>query len=323
MHRRRLIATLAAAAVPLALPALAQGDYPTRTIRLIVPFPPAGGTDVISREIAARIQAAEGWNIVAENRAGAGGVIGLDQLAKSAPDGYAIGMAQAANLAINPALRRTMPYDPLTAFAPVTTVAMQALLLVVAQASPFRDVAALVAAAKARPGVLNAGHVGNGTVGHLAGELFANVAGVELTQIPYRGAGPVLTDLLGGRVDLFFANPLAVRGQVASGELRALAVTSRGASSAFPQVPPLAASFPGFEAVNWTGLVLPAGVPAPIVARWNAAARRALTQPEMLARLEQDGSEPLGSTPAEFRAFLAEEHAKWGRIVRAARIEPS
>jgi tripartite-type tricarboxylate transporter receptor subunit TctC len=180
-----------------------------------------------------------------------------------------------------------------------------------------------VAAAKARPGALNVGHVGNGTVGHLAGELFANVAGIELAQIPYRGAGPVLTDLLAGRVDLSFANPIAVRGQVASGELRALGVTSRGPSQAFPSVPALATSFPGFEAVNWTGLVLPAGVPEPIVERWNAVARAALREPEMLARLAQDGSEPLGSTPAEFRAFLSAEHAKWARIVRAARIEPS
>ena len=323
MQRRTLFALAAALPVPLAVPALAQA-YPSRTIRLVVPFPPAGGTDVISREIAARIQAATGWNIVAENRPGAGGNIGLDAVAKAAPDGYTIGMGQAANLAINPALYPSMPYNPLADFALVSTVAMQSLLLVVARAAPFADVGALAAAARARPGVLNVGHVGNGSVGHLAGELFARAARVELAQIPYRGAGPVLTDLLARRVDLFFVNPLAVRGQLANGELRALAVTSRQRSRGFPDVPTMAESgFPGFEAVNWTGLVLPARSPEPVIARWVEATRRALTQPEMLARLEQDGSEPLGSTPAEFRAFLETEHAKWGRIVREARIELS
>jgi tripartite-type tricarboxylate transporter receptor subunit TctC len=319
IERRHLLAA------PLALPFAARAaSYPERPIRLIVPFPPAGGTDVISREVAGRVQARAGWNIVIENRPGAGGNIGLDVVAKATADGYTIGMGQAANLAINPALYPSMPFNPLTDFAFISTVAQQALVLVTARAAPYADVAQVIAAARRRRGEMTAGHTGNGTVGHLAGELFARAAGVELVQVPYRGAGPVTTDLLARRVDLFFANPLAVRGLIETGELRPLAVTSRARTRAFPTVPTLVeAGFAGFEAVNWTGLVAPRATPEAVIAAWNAETRRALQSDEMLARLAQDGSEPLGSTPAEFRAHVEAEHAKWGRVVREARIELS
>lgn len=319
MNRRILLAALAAPAL-----ARAQAGYPERPIRLVVPFPPAGGTDVISREIAGRIAAQTGWNIVAENRPGAGGNIGLDVVAKATPDGYTIGMGQASNLAINPALYPTMPFNPLTDFAFISTVARQALVVVTARNAPFADMAAVRAAARARPGQITAGHTGNGTVGHLAGELFARVAGADILQVPFRGAGLVTTDLLARRVDLFFANPLAVRGLMETGELRGLAVTSATRTRAFPNVPTLAeAGFPGFDAVNWTGLVAPRGTPEAVINAWNEQTRRALQTPEMLARLAADGSEPLGSTPAEFRAHVEAEHGKWGRIVREARIELS
>lgn len=207
-------------------PSHAQGNWPDRPIRLIVPFPPAGGTDVISREIAAKLGAATGWNLVVDNRPGAGGNIGLDAVAKAAPDGYTIGMGQASNLAINPALYPRMPFDPLRDFALVSTVASQPNVLVVAKSAPYQTLADVVAAAKAKRGGLTVGNAGSGTVGHLAGEMFALRAGVEFVSVPYRGAGPVLTDLLGDRVDLFFANPLAVKGALESGDLRAIAVTS-------------------------------------------------------------------------------------------------
>ena len=300
----------------------AQGNWPDRPIRLIVPFPPAGGTDVISREIAARLGAMAGLNLVVDNRPGAGGNIGLDAVAKAAPDGYTIGMGQTANLAINPALYPRMPYDPLRDFALVSTVASQPNVLVVAKSAPYRTVADLVAAARAKRDGLTAGNAGNGTVGHLAGEMFARRAGVDFVSVPYRGAGPVATDLLAGRVDLFFANPLAVKGTLESGDLRAIAVTSATRMRSLPDVPTIAESgYAGFEAVNWTGLVAPARTPAPIIARLNEEVRKALRQDEVVARLAGEGSEPMGSTPEEFRAFLTAEHEKWGRVVRDARVQ--
>ena len=321
MLRRQLIATAAlAAAMPHAV--RAQAAWPDRPIRLIVPFPPAGGTDVISREMAGRIATATGWNIVIDNRPGAGGNIGLDAVAKAAPDGYTIGMGQAANLAINPALYPRMPFDPLTDFALISLVATQPNVLVVGRNAPYRTLAELVAAGRARPGSLTAGNAGNGTTGHLAGAMFARAAGIEVVHVPYRGAAPVLTDLLAGRVDFFFANPLAVKGVLESADVRALAVTSATRSRTFPDVPTVAESgFPGFEAVNWTGLVAPARTPQPIIDRLSAETRKALAMPETIARLAAEGSEPFGSTPARFREFLAEEHAKWGRVVREARIQ--
>ncbi|WP_188972711.1 Bug family tripartite tricarboxylate transporter substrate binding protein [Neoroseomonas lacus] len=321
MFRRHLMAAAALAAA-MSHAARAQAAWPDRPIRLIVPFPPAGGTDVISREIGGRIAAATGWNIVIDNRPGAGGNIGLDAVAKAAPDGYTIGMGQAANLAINPALYPRMPFDPLTDFALISLVATQPNVLVVGRNAPYRTLAELVAAGRARPGSLTAGNAGNGTTGHLAGAMFARAAEIEVVHVPYRGAAPVLTDLLAGRVDFFFANPLAVKGMLESGDVRALAVTSATRSRTFPDVPTVAESgFPGFEAVNWTGLVAPARTPEPIIDRLSQEARKALATPETIARLAAEGSEPFGSTPARFREFLTEEHAKWGRVVREARIQ--
>jgi tripartite-type tricarboxylate transporter receptor subunit TctC len=319
MRRRHLLAAAALAASPGL--ARAQAPWPDRPLRLIVPFPPAGGTDVISREIGGRIAAMTGWSIVVDNRPGAGGNIGLDAVAKAAPDGTTIGMGQTANLAINPALYPTMPFDPLTDFAFISTVATQPNVLVVRQAAPYRTLAEVVAAGRARPGSLTAGNAGNGTTGHLAGAMFARAAGIEITHVPYRGAAPVLTDLLAGRIDLFFANPLAVKGQMEAGVLRALAVTSERRAAAMPAVPTVAESgFPGFAAVNWTGLVAPARTPAPIVARLSEETRKALAAPETIARLAAEGSEPLGSTPEAFRSLVIEEHAKWARVVREASV---
>lgn len=321
MNRRNL---LAAAVLGTTAPHLAraQANWPDRPIRLIVPFPPAGGTDVISREVGARIAAATGWNLVIDNRPGAGGNIGLDAVAKAPADGYTIGMGQASNLAINPALYPRMPFDSLTDFALISIVASQPNVLVVARNSPLRTLADIIAAARARPGTLTAGNAGNGTTGHLAGALFARAAQIDIVHVPYRGAAPVVTDLLAGRVDIFFANPLAVKGVLESGDVRAIAVTSPTRARAFPDVPTVAElGLAGFEAMNWTGLVAPARTPEPIIARLSEETRKALAQPETVARLATEGSEAVGSTPAAFRDFLAAEHAKWGRVVREARIQ--
>lgn len=314
---RRIFLTAAGAALAMPRVARAQAGYPDRPIRLVVPFPPGGGTDMISREIGTRVAAATGWTIVADNRPGAGGNIGLDVVAKATPDGHTIGMGQTANLAINPALYRTMPYDVLRDFTPIGLVAQQPNIIVVAKQSPVRSLADLFAAARARPGQLTAGHPGNGTVGHLSGEVLNRLANVEITQVPYRGAGTVVTDLLAGRLDVYSANPLSVKGVLESGDVRAIAVTSAARARAFPDVPTVAEQgFPDFEAMNWTGLVAPARLPEPILARWNEEMRKVLSGPEIAARLASEGSEPVGSTPAEFRAKLESELAKWGRVVR-------
>lgn len=300
----------------------AQGNWPDRPIRLIVPYLPAGGTDVISREIAGRLGAATGWSLVVDNRPGAGGNIGLDAVAKAAPDGYTVGMGQASNLAINPALYPKMPYDPLRDFEFVSTVASQPSVLVVAKGAPYRTVADIVAAAKAKRGGLTAVNAGNGTVGHLAGELLALRIGAELVAVPYRGAAPVVTDLLAGRVDLFFANPLAVQGTLESGDLRAIAVTSATRMRTLPNVPTVAeAGYEGFEAVNWTGLVAPARTPAPVVEYLNRALNAALAEPAVRSKLLEAGVEAKGDSPAQLGQLLTSEAEKWRAVIERAGIE--
>ncbi len=301
--------------------ALAQEPWPSKPIRLIVPFPPAGGTDTLSRELAASITALTKWTFVVENRPGAGGNVGLEAAAKSAPDGYTIAMGQTANLGVNPALYSKMPFDPLKDFAPVILVSKQPLILVVANQSPVRSLAELVAAAKAKPGALNMGSAGNGTIGHVGGELFQRRAGIRCVHVPYKGASPAVTDLMGGSVDLFFGNSQSVAALVAGGRLRAIAVTASKRIASFPAVPTVAESgFAGFEAATWSGLVAPAGTPHAVVDRLNAEAGKALHRKELLDKLAADGSEPMGGSAAQFADYIRAEHAKWGVVIREAGI---
>jgi tripartite-type tricarboxylate transporter receptor subunit TctC len=318
----RHIAAGALAALALSAPALAQDAYPAKPIKLIVPFPPAGGTDVLSRALAQAIATNTKWIIVIDNRPGAGGNIGLDAAAKSPPDGYTIAMGQTANLAVNPALYATMPFDPLKDFEPIALVSSQPLILVVANNSPYKSLKELVAAARAKPGQLNMGSPGSGTIGHVGGELFQRRAGVKFAHIPYKGAGPAVADLMGGSVDLYFGNSQAVDALVKGGRLRALAVTSPKRLKTMPDVPTIAESgYPGFEASTWSGLVAPKATPRPIVDRLNAEVAKALKSPEMLAKLESDGSEPLGGSPQRFADFMKAEHAKWGAVIKEAGIK--
>ena len=309
-------ATLTLASAPLA--ALAQAAaYPDQPVRLVVPFPPAGGTDILSRLLANRIATDNGWTIVIDNKAGAGGNIGLDAVAKAKADGYTLGTAQTANLAINPALYSKLPFDPVKDFTPVALIASQPMVLVVPASSPYKTVAELVAAAKAKPARLTMGSAGNGTVGHLAGEMFAQGFGVKFLHVPYKGAAPVLTDLLGGQIDLSFSTPQAVVQQIKGGKLRALAVTSAKRSKILPDVPTVAESGqPGFEAVDWKALVAPAGTPDAIVQRLNAAVNKALQAPDTLAKLAAEGSDPVGGSTKKFADFLKLEQAHWGKLVR-------
>jgi len=321
---RRELLGRALLATALAAPgaARAQPAYPERPIRLVVPFPPGGGTDAIGREVAARMLAVAGWTVVPENRPGAGGNIGLDAVAKAPADGYTIGVGQASNLAVNPALYRNMPFDGLRDFAFISLMAMQPLVLVVAKASPWQTVQELAAAIRSAREPLKAGHPGNGTLAHLSSELLAQRLGTEVLVVPYRGAGGVTADLLAGRVDFYFSSPPPVRGLIESGDLRALAVTTAERSPALPEVPSMIeAGFANFLAVNWTGLVAPAQTPPEIVARWNTEIRRGLETPEMRERLRQDFSVPHGSTSEAFRRFVEAEMVKWAAIVRSAHIE--
>ncbi|MBB6562340.1 tripartite-type tricarboxylate transporter receptor subunit TctC [Acidovorax soli] len=318
MQRRDFLAATAAAAVLGS--ARAQG-YPARPLRFVVPFPPGGGTDTTARLIAEKFSSLLGWTVVIDNKPGAGGNIGLDFVAKAPADGYTIGMGQAANLAINPSLYPKMPFDPLKDLTPIVSVADQPVVLVVRAESPFKTLEDLVKAAKAQPGKVGVAQAGNGTVGHLAGELLERRAGVELLQVPYKGAGPAMTDLLGGQVQAYFGNTVSVMGRLADGKARALAVSSARRIGALPKVPTVAEQgYAGFDATTWLGLVGPAGMPADAVARINAEAQKILARADVKEKLAQEGSEPTPGTPQQFAAHIKAEHAKWGALIREANI---
>ena len=323
MNRRNFARTACTIALAVLAPAVpAQDGYPNKPIKLVVPFPPAGGTDTLSRGIAHAMQANTKWTIVVDNKPGAGGNIGLDATAKSPPDGYTIAMGQTANLAVNPALYSSMPYDPLKDFAPIALVSSQPLILVVSTSSPYKSLKDLVDAAKKNPGKINMASSSNGTIGHIGGELFQRRAGIKMTHVPYKGAGAAVTDLMGGSVDCFFGNSQAVGGLVNGGKLRALAVTAPKRLANYPDVPTVAElGYPGFEAATWSGLLAPAGTPKAIVDKLNAEANKALVTGAMKKQLQDEGSTPLGGTPGEFAAFIKSEHAKWGAAVRDAGIK--
>ena len=320
--RRIWCASLAGAACLLALaPAWAQ-TWPERPIRMVVPYTPGGGTDAVARLITEKITQDTHWAFVIDNKPGGNGNIGLDGVAKAKPDGYTLGMGQTANLAINPAAMPRLPFDAARDFVPVALVAEVPTLLVVRADSPWKGLADMIAAAKARPGDIKQALAGTGTVGHLAGEMLARKAGFTVLSVPYKGAAPALTDLLGGQTDYMFATPQAVLGMLAGGKLRALAVTSSRRLGALPQVATVAEQgYKGFEAVDWKVIVAPAGTPADIVARLNAAATKALAQPALIQKLAEEGSAPMGGNPQEVARYIKAEQAEWGAVIRDAGIK--
>ena len=300
----------------------ADAAYPNQPIRLIVPFPPGGGTDIVSRLILEKMREDTGWTFVPDNKAGAGGNIGLDAVAKSKADGYTLGMGQTANLAINPTLYPKMPYDAAKAFTPVALVAGQPVVLVVSSSSSFKTVADLVAAAKAKPGTLTMASAGNGTVGHLTGELFSKQAAIQVTHIPYKGAGPAATDLLGGQVDYYFATPQTVVPFIKAGRLRALAISSAARLPVLPDVPTVAESgFKGFDTSDWKMIVAPAGTPAAVVTRMNAQVQKALSKAATIGQLQSEGSVPMAGTPQQAAQFLVREQKRWGDVVRSGNVK--
>lgn len=321
MPRRLAAAAIAVATLAGAAPAIAA--YPERPINLVVPMPPGGGTDVVSRLLAERLGVATGWNLVVQNKPGATGNIGMDYVARAQPDGYTVGMGQAANLAINPALYPKMPFDPKKDFTLVGLVAAQPVVLVVRADSPYKTLADLVDDARKKPAAsLRLASAANGTIGHMSGVMLARRAGVEFLHVPYKGAGPAVTDLVGGQTDLYFITPQTAFPLLAANKLRALAVTSNARLAALPDVPTVAESgYPGFEASAWTGLVGPAGMSADMVNQLNARMQAVLKEPAVIKRLEDEGSQPLGGTPADFEAYMKSETAKWADVVKAANIK--
>ncbi len=299
-------------------PGLAQG-YPSRPIRLVVPFPPGGSLDVVARAIGQKLTAAWGQPVVIDNRPGAGGNIGADLVAKSAPDGYTILEGALSTHAVNVSLYSKLPFDPVRDFAPITLVATTPNVLVVNSAFPVNSVPELIAYAKAHPGALSFGSGSNGSAGHLAGELFKAEAGVDMVHVPYKGAAPALQALLAGDTQLMFDNLANSMPQLKAGKLKALAVTTAKRSALAPDLPTLAESgLPGFDIYTWWGLLAPAGTRPEIIAKWNAEVTRILGAPEMRAFFAQEGAEPAPTTPDAFAALIRSETTKYARIVKAS-----
>ena len=326
-----------AVAVPaalLSLPALlaplllapagaAAQSWPSKPLRYIVPFPPGGGADLVARAVAQKLNEQAGLSVVVENRPGAGTIVGAEAAARSAPDGYTLFMGSNTTNAINPNLHPKLPYDTLKDFAPITRLSAFPNILVVHPSMPVKSVKDLIALGKARPGQLNYGSSGSGTPAQLAGVMFGDAAGVKMVHVPYKGSAPALAALIGGETQLMFASLGSSLTFIKSGRLRPLAVTSAKRSAAIPEMPTIAESgFPGFEAITWHGLMVPAGTPAPIVQRLNAETVKILRQPDFVAWLLSQGADATPSTPEEFTTFLKSELALYARLVKQSGMKP-
>ncbi len=308
--------TLGALALLLAAGAWAQA-YPTKPIRLVVPFPAAGTTDILAREVAQRLSESFGQSVIVDNRPGAAGNIGSDLVAKSAPDGYTLLMGTVGTHAINPSLYTKMPYNHVKDFVPIVLVAGVPNVLEVTPSLPVNSVADLIKLAKEKPGQLNFASSGSGTSIHLSGELFKTMTGVDMMHVPYKGSSPALTDLMGGQVQLMFDNLPSSLAQIKAGKLRAIAVTSAQRSPALPNIPTIAESgLPGFEASSWFGILAPAGTPPAVVARINADVNQWLQTGEAKEKLLAQGAVPAGGTPEQFAAHIRAETEKWAKVVK-------
>ena len=306
----------------LAGAAEAQSYYPSRPVRIVVPSPPAGGTDIIARVLAQHFSTSLGQQFFVENRPGAGNMIGIESVARAAPDGYTL-LFVPSTLALNSVMYKKVSYDPVRDFAPITLAAVAPNVLVVNPKVPAHTIAELIALAKQKPGQLTYGTPGIGTSPHMSMELFKSLAGIDLQHVPYRGTAPAMTDVISGQIAAMFSNALTAKPQIEAGAIRALGVSTRKRSEAMPNLPPIAeAGVPNYEATQWYGLVAPAGTPADIVARLNAEVTQALRTQDMQDKLAGDGAEPVGTTPAEFAAHIKSELEKWAGVARAAKIEP-
>jgi tripartite-type tricarboxylate transporter receptor subunit TctC len=306
----------------LAGPVAAQSGYPSRPVRIVVPSSPGGGTDILARVLADHLARSMGGQFFVENRPGAGQMIGIESVARAAPDGYTLLMA-ASTLAINPAMYKKVSYDALRDFTPITQVASLPNVLVLHPSLPVRSLAQLIALAKDKPGELTYASAGIGTSPHMGMELLKSMAGIDLAHVPFRGTGPAMTEVLSGRVPIGLPNTLSAKPLIDDGRFRALAVTGAKRAEGLPNIPTVAeAGVPGYEALQWYGLLAPAGTSADLVARLQTEIAAALNRPEVQERLAADGAEAVGSAPAAFAALIKDELDKWAKVARAANIQP-
>ncbi len=298
-------------------------SWPSKPIRLVVPFAPGGSSEIIARSLAAALSGPLGQTVYVENKPGAAGNLAMEEVKRAPADGHTLILGHVGTLAVNPSLfGSTLPYDPVKDFQPVSLVAMVPNVIAVNPQLPIRTLAELVAAAKKAPGKMNYGSAGNGSAGHLAMEYFKLQSGIDVVHVPYKGTGPMLADLLGGQTEMTFNGVPPIAGQIKSGKLRAIAVGSAKRVPSLPDVPTIAESgYPGFETSQWYGILVPAGTPKPIVDRLQKEIANALTHPETTKKIADDGALVVGNTPAEFAAFIAREEKRWGEVVRKAGIK--
>jgi tripartite-type tricarboxylate transporter receptor subunit TctC len=317
---RIILAALASLGL-LASEAAAQSSWPSRPVRIVVPSPPAGGTDIVARVLADHFSRAFGQQFFVENRPGAGNMIGIESVARAAPDGYTFLMV-ASTLSLNSVLYKKVSYDPVKDFAPIMQVASAPNVLIVNPAVPAKTLSEFVALAKQKPGQLTYGTPGIGTSPHMCMELLKHMAGIDVQHIPYRGTVPAMTDVMSGQINSMFSTALSARPQIDAGNVRALGLSSNKRSEAMPNVLPIAeVGVPGYDATQWYGFLAPAGTPPDIITRIHAEAVKALKSQDVKDKLATDGAEPIGSTPAEFAALIKDELEKWTKVAKAAGIE--
>jgi tripartite-type tricarboxylate transporter receptor subunit TctC len=316
--RFRLTAILCCA---LAAGAASAQGYPAKPVRMVLPYPPGGGSDTIGRPLAQKLSESLGQQVVVENRGGANGNIGMEHAARAAPDGYTIVFALTAQLAVNPGLYSKVPYDPVKDFAPITLLGTGTYILVVHPSLPVKSLKQLIALAKAQPGKIAYSSSGNGSGGHLAAELMNSMAGIRMLHVPYKGGGPALVDLIAGQVQVLFSTQLASWPHIQSGRIRALAVSTAKRPASIPDLPTVAeAGLPGYDSGVWYGVLAPAGTPRDIITRLNGEIVRALNQPDYRGLLVNNGIDPIGSPPEQLGQYIKSELAKWAKVVKDAGV---
>lgn len=322
MHAFRLLSLLMGLACGAALASAAWSQsYPAKPVRLVIPYPPGGGTDIVGRALAQKLAEQLGQQVVVDNRPGANGNLGMDFVAKSAPDGYTIVYALFAQYAVNPSLYPNLTYDPVRDFTPITLLARSPYVLFTHPSLPVRTVKDLIALARARPNELIFASAGQGSGAHLSAEMLKSLAKVTYVHVPYKGAGPLLVDLVGGHTQMSFTTWSSGGPHAERGKLRALGVTTGKRSPAIPDIPAISESVPGYDLAVWYGISAPAGLPADIVARLNGEILKALGAGEFRQRIVREAIEPIGSTPEQFGAYIKSESAKWSRLIKAAGIK--
>jgi len=316
-----LLPVLALSALPVLAPPAAAQAYPSRPVRLLVGYPPGGPTDLAARLAGQQLSEALGQSFIIDNRPGAGGTLAMGLLAQSTPDGYALGLGSNGELAISPHLRASLPYDPLKSFIPISRIGASQLVLLVNPAVPARSVKDLLALARAKPGSVNFASSGNGSTAHLSSELLRHMAGVDLVHVPYKGAAPAMSDLMGGQVQMLITGFSGAVPFIKSGKLRGLGSTGAKRLLAMPELPTIAETVPGYEVSSWYGVLAPARTPSPVIAVLHRELAAMVKKPEVAERLVALGIEAEGTSPAQFAAQIADEIAKWGRVVKVAGVK--